>query len=49
MGELVDRIGLRMLVDGDGIADNFKNNSLYPFFYLYIFVISEIFLGCFEN
>ena len=29
MGELVDRIGLRMLVDGDGIADNFKNNSLY--------------------
>jgi hypothetical protein len=29
MGELVDRIGLRMLVDGDGLADNFKNNSLY--------------------
>jgi len=28
MGELVDRIGLRMLVDGDGLADNFKNNSL---------------------
>ena len=29
MGELVDRIGLRMLVDGDGLPDNFKNNSLY--------------------
>lgn len=29
MGELVERIGLRMLVDGDGIADNFKNNSLF--------------------
>ena len=29
MGELVDRIGLRMLVDGDGLADNFKNNSLH--------------------
>ena len=29
MGELVDRIGLRMLVDGDGLADNFKKNSLY--------------------
>ena len=29
MGELVDRIGIRMLVDGDGLADNFKNNSLY--------------------
>jgi hypothetical protein len=29
MGELVDRIGLRMLVDGDGLADNFKNNSSY--------------------
>lgn len=29
MGELVDRVGLRMLVDGDGLADNFKNNSLY--------------------
>lgn len=29
MGELVDRIGLRMLVDGDGLVDNFKNNSLY--------------------
>jgi len=29
MGELVDRIGLRILVDGDGLADNFKNNSLY--------------------
>jgi hypothetical protein len=29
MGELVNRIGLRMLVDGDGLADNFKNNSLY--------------------
>lgn len=29
MGPLVDRIGLRMLVDGSGLADNFKNNSLY--------------------
>ena len=29
MGELVDRVGLRMLVDGNGLADNFKNNSLY--------------------
>jgi len=29
MGELVDRIGLRMLVDGSGLADNFKNNTLY--------------------
>lgn len=29
MGELVDRIGLRMLVDGDGLAENFKNNTLY--------------------
>ncbi len=29
MGALVDRVGLRMLVDGDGLADNFKNNSLY--------------------
>lgn len=29
MGELVDRVGIRMLVDGDGLADNFKNNSLY--------------------
>lgn len=29
MGGLVDRIGLRMLVDGDGLADNFKQNSLY--------------------
>ena len=29
MGELVDRVGLRMLVHGDGLADNFKNNSLY--------------------
>ena len=29
MGELVDRVGIRMLVHGDGLADNFKNNSLY--------------------
>ncbi len=29
MGELIDRIGLRLLVDGNGLADNFKNNSLY--------------------
>lgn len=29
MGELIDRIGLRMLVDGDGLVDNFKNNSLF--------------------
>lgn len=29
MGALIDRAGLRMLVDGDGLADNFKNNSLY--------------------
>lgn len=29
MGELVDIVGIRMLVDGDGLADNFKNNSLY--------------------
>lgn len=29
MGELIDRIGLRMLVDGDGLADNYKNNSVY--------------------
>lgn len=29
MGELVNRVGLRMLVDGNGLADNFKNNSLY--------------------
>lgn len=29
MGELVDRIGIRLLVDGDGLPDNFKNNSLY--------------------
>lgn len=29
MGELVDRVGIRMLVDGDGLVDNFKNNSLY--------------------
>jgi hypothetical protein len=29
MGELIDRIGLRMLVDGDGLVDNFKNNSNY--------------------
>ena len=28
MGKLLDRIGLRMLVDGDGLADNFKDNSL---------------------
>lgn len=26
---LVDRVGLRMLVDGDGLADNFKQNSNY--------------------
>lgn len=29
MGELVDRIGIRLLVDGDGLVDNFKNNSIY--------------------
>jgi len=29
MGELIDRLGIRMLVDGSGLADNFKNNSLY--------------------
>lgn len=29
MGELIDRVGIRMLVDGDGLVDNFKNNSLY--------------------
>lgn len=29
MGELVDRVGIRMLVDGSGLADNFKNNTLY--------------------
>jgi hypothetical protein len=29
MGVLIDRIGLRMLVDGNGLVDNFKNNSLY--------------------
>lgn len=29
MSSLVDRIGLRMLVHGDGLADNFKNNSLF--------------------
>lgn len=29
MGELADRVGIRMLVDGDGLADNFKNNSLF--------------------
>jgi hypothetical protein len=29
MGELIERVGSRMLVDGDGIADNYKNNSLY--------------------
>lgn len=29
MGALLDRIGIRMLVDGNGLADNFKNNSLY--------------------
>lgn len=27
--QLIDRIGLRMLVDGDGLADNYKNNTLY--------------------
>ena len=29
MGELIDRVGIRMLVDGNGLSDNFKNNSLY--------------------
>ena len=29
MGELVDRVGIRMLVHGDGLADNFKNNSIF--------------------
>lgn len=29
MGILVDRVGLDMLVRGDGLVDNFKNNSLY--------------------
>ena len=29
MGILIDKIGLRMLVHGDGLADNFKNNSIY--------------------
>ena len=29
MGELIEKVGLRMLVDGSGLADNFKNNSLY--------------------
>jgi len=28
MSELLDRVGIRMLVDGNGLADNFKNNSL---------------------
>lgn len=28
MGELVDRYKLRLLVDGNGLAENFKNNSL---------------------
>jgi hypothetical protein len=27
MGILVDKIGLRLLVHGDGVVDNFKNNS----------------------
>ena len=29
MGELIDKIGLRMLVDGNGLADNFKPDIEY--------------------
>ena len=29
MGSLQDRVDLDLLVNGDGLADNFKNNSLY--------------------
>lgn len=29
MGELIERVKLALLVNGDGVADNFKNNSLY--------------------
>lgn len=29
MGSLIDRIGINMLVRGDGLAENFKNNSLF--------------------
>lgn len=29
MGVLINNIGLRMLVDGNGLAENFKNNSIY--------------------
>ena len=29
MGSLIDRIGINMLVRGDGLSDNFKNNSLF--------------------
>jgi hypothetical protein len=31
MGELTERVKLSLLVNGDGIVDNFKNNSLYFF------------------
>ena len=29
MGELSERVKLSLLVNGNGIPDNFKNNSLY--------------------
>jgi hypothetical protein len=29
MGELVERVKLNLLVNGDGVVDNFKNNSLF--------------------
>jgi hypothetical protein len=29
MGELLERVKLSNLVNGDGIADAYKNNSLY--------------------
>lgn len=31
MGELTERVKLSLLVNGDGIVDNFRNNSLYFF------------------
>lgn len=34
MGELLERVKLSLLVNGDGIVENFKNNSLY-FYNLY--------------
>ena len=29
MGVLMDKLDLSLLVNGNGIPDNFKNNSLY--------------------